>query len=316
MKQYAIEFINILKRYKNITVVSHINPDADTIGTALGLYTWLREQGFQVEVVNLSADIPIRLDYIANFSKIKNRIDFDNSLIISCDCASIDRVGFDMNGRDIVNIDHHMSNTGFGILNIVNDKAVCTSEVAYNLIKEIYPISKDTAVGFYAALISDTQNFTTTNVSGGTFRLASEFVRLGADVEKANKNITLRRSLAYIRILSLALDSIELRYDAKVAIMKITQADMHKTGAKISDTDGLIDYAKSLTTVDIALFFMEQKDAIKVSMRSKDIDISEFSSSFGGGGHRLAGGFSIKGADIETLSIKVLDEIKKRGLII
>jgi len=315
MERYADEFANLIDRYRNITIVSHINPDADTIGTALGLYAWLKEQSKQVEVVNASEDIALHLDYIPYFSKIKRRIDFQESLIISCDCGSIDRLGFDVSGRDIINIDHHASNEQFGMLNIVDSKAVCTSEVMYGLLRHIAPISKDSAIGFYAALISDTLNFTTANMHIGIFELAAELVTLGADIVEASTNMTLRRSLASVRILAIALDSIELSDDGKVAVMKLSEDDMLRAGAKMSDVDGLVDYARSLATVKIGLIFVEEAGRIKVSIRSKDIKISELANEFGGGGHHLAGGFSINGIGIETLSAKVLAEIKHRGLI-
>jgi len=316
MEQYVDEFHEMISGCKNITLISHINPDADTIGTVLGMYAWLKEQGRQVEVVNASEDIALHLDYIPYFSKIKKKIDFEDSLVISCDCGSVDRLGFDVAGRDIINIDHHTSNEQFATLNIVDAKAVCSSQVAYELIRHIAPISRDSAVGFYAALISDTLNFTTANMHNGIFELASELVRLGADIVEATTNMTLRRSLASIRILSIALDSIELLVDGRIATMRLTRDDIYRAGASMSDIDGLVDYARSLVTVSIALIFVEYPDGIKVSIRSKGIDITGLANHFGGGGHQLAGGFCTKKTDIQTLSVKVLEEIKIRGLII
>ncbi len=310
------EFREIIKSYKNITVVSHINPDPDAIGTSLGVYAWLKEQGIQVEVVNMTKDIPIFLDFLPFFSKIKNKIDFEDSLIISCDCGSIDRLGFDVEGRDIINIDHHLTNTEYGILNIVEANAVSSSEVAYKLLKQIGTVSKDSATAFYAALISDTRNFTTNNMHKGIFTIASELVELGANCVEIPKQMINRRSLASLRILGIALESLELHVDGKISILKICQDYLHSSGAKISDLEGIVDYAKSLATVEIAIMFVETPSGVKVSLRSKGIDISGLSSYFGGGGHSVAGGFESKDIKIEEMSSKVLMEIKNRGLII
>ncbi|HIP62399.1 MAG TPA: bifunctional oligoribonuclease/PAP phosphatase NrnA [Sulfurovum sp.] len=315
LQQSAKTFTELISSCKNVTILSHVNPDPDAIGTALGVYAWLKAQGIQVEVVNVTKDIPVYLDFLPFFSKIKRKIDFEDSLIISCDCGSIDRLGFDVSGRDIINIDHHVTNTQFGILNIVDANAVSSSEVAYELLHQIKPISKDTATAFCTALISDTRNFTTSNMHKGIFTIASELVELGADCVYISRQMINRRSLASLRILGIAMDSMELHFNAKIAIMMIHQEDLQRSGAKISDLDGIVDYAKSLATVEIALMFVERQDDVKTSIRSKGVDISGLASYFGGGGHSMAGGFESKEIDIEELSVKVLREIENRRLI-
>ena len=140
----------IIDRYDRVTILTHINPDADTLGTALGIYLILKAEGKQVEVVNQGRNLPKYLDFLPNFSKIKDRIDFKESLIVTCDTGSIDRLGFDLEGYEILNIDHHKSNTHFGTFNVVDSEAVSASEVAYSLFKESYTIGKDTATCFFA----------------------------------------------------------------------------------------------------------------------------------------------------------------------
>ncbi len=312
----ATSFQSLLKKHRQITILSHINPDPDAIGTALGIYSWLKEQKYQVEVVNFSEDIPQFLDFLPHFSKIKRKIDFDDSLIIACDCGSIDRLGFDVEGRTIINIDHHASNKEFGQLNIVNIEAVSSSEVAYQLLKNLYPISQESAIAFYAALVSDTRNFTTNTMHQGIFALASEMVALGVDITEVSQKMLHRRSLASLRILGIALRSLELREDAQIAILMISQEDIKHTGAKMSDLDGVVDYAKSLATVEVALMLVEREDEVKVSIRSKRVDIGAIASAFGGGGHKSAGGFEVRGITLKQLADKVIAEIKQRGLIV
>ena len=204
-------FAVLLRKHRKISILSHVNPDPDAIGTALGVYTWLREQGYQVEVVNASEDIPRFLDFLPYFSKIKQKLDFDDSLIITCDCGSVDRVGMVIEGRDIVNIDHHATNTDFGTLNIVDSHAVASAEVAYQLLKALHPVSQESAVAFYAALVSDTRNFTTNAMHQGVLLLASELVELGVDIAMVSQQMLHRRSLASLRILGIAINSLQLR---------------------------------------------------------------------------------------------------------
>ena len=101
----------------SITILSHINPDADALGTSLGIYHLLQTQhrDKRIEIVNFSKELPRYLDFLPNFHKIKQKMDYDDSLVITCDSGSIDRLGFDLEGREIINIDHHQSNTMYGV---------------------------------------------------------------------------------------------------------------------------------------------------------------------------------------------------------
>ena len=109
------EVQNQIDEAKSITILSHLNPDADALGTALGIYALLTQDKYKkVEIVNASKVLPLYLDFLPNFKKIKHKMEYQNSLIISCDCGSVDRLGFDLSGRTILNIDHHQSNTAYG----------------------------------------------------------------------------------------------------------------------------------------------------------------------------------------------------------
>ncbi len=305
----------LINKYDKITIVTHLNPDADTIGTALGIYTLLKNSGKQVEVVNQGINLPINLDFLPYFSKIKNRINYDNSLIISCDTGSIERLGFDLNERIIINIDHHKSNTNFGLLNIVKSDYVSASHVAYELFKDEYTITKEVATCFYTALVYDTQYFTTSNVSREVFNTASAMISYGIDIDSVVKNLNQRRSLASIRILSSTLNSLELDESGDLSIMVATRDNMLEAGAELLDTVGIVEYGISLVTVKISIILVELDGFIKVSMRSKGIDVSKVAISFGGGGHYNASGFEVSRVTIEELKQSIKQEIKKRGLL-
>ena len=315
MIEVESSFIELIDSYSSITVLSHINPDADAIGTSLALYTWLKQRGHRVEIANKSTDIPRNLKFLINYKKIKNKMDYTDSLIISCDCGSIDRLGFDVSGRDIINIDHHETNTNFGKLNIVDKNAVSSSEVLYRLLYSIGGITKDISTALYTALISDSLNFTTANMPKSIFLLANSLVELGADPVYISSEMINSRSLASIRVLSLALSSLELSSSGKLATIIVNREDLAKSGAIYSDLDGIVDYARSLVTVEIGLMFVEREDDVKVSIRSKSIDISSLANHFGGGGHRNAGGFSMSGVGIAELKKLIIDEIKRKGLL-
>ena len=309
------EFKSLLEQFEKVSIVTHKNPDADTLGTALGIYEILKNEKKEVEVCNWGGILPNYLDFLPHFAKIKRQIDFDKSLIISCDSGSIDLLGFDLSSRVIVNIDHHKSNTNYGTLNIVNEKCASASQVAYEFLKNDFTITKNTATCFYVAMVTDTQNFTTLNVTNRLFNVTSELLSRGVNIAEVNRNLTQRKSLSSLRILSSTLDTLEFYEDAQVASLVATQESFKRTGATVVDTVGIIDYGIALATVKIAIFIMELEQSLKVSMRSNFADVSELAVHFGGGGHRLASGFNIDKMDIKELLNNINKEIKKRGLL-
>ena len=300
------KFVKILDDYESVTVLTHINPDADTIGTALGLASLLRENGKRVEVVNVSANIPKNLDFLRGYEKIKKRVEYKNSLLISCDCGDEKRLGIDISGRELVNIDHHSGNTSYGLLNIVLPHAVSASEVAYRLIKPIIKMNKSAAEAFYTALMSDTRNFTTSSVSAKTFEIALELIKAGANPGYISRMLILRRSLSSLRLLSFALSDLELFENGKIAVIRITKSDIQKTGALPSDLDGIVDYGRSLVTVEVAILIVEYEEEIRVSLRSKEINVQSIAQAFGGGGHINASGFTKKGIDMNELCKEII----------
>lgn len=305
----------LLNKYDKITIVTHLNPDADTIGTALGIYALLKTCGKQVEVVNQDRKLPIHLNFLPHFGKIKAQIDFEQSLIIACDTGSIDRLGFDLSHREILNIDHHKSNTNYGTVNVVEPTFVSASQVAYGLFKDEYVITKEIATCFYTALVADTQYFTTNNVSKEIFTVASELMDYGVNIQEVVSNMKYRRSLASIRLLNRMLSTLELYEDGQIVTMVATKKIMKETGAKMVDTIGVVDHAIALVTAQIAIVLIELEDKIRVSMRSKKVDLSGLAIHFGGGGHKSAAGFEINNITHEVLLEMIKQEIKKIGLL-
>ena len=300
----------------SITILSHLNPDADALGTALGIYALLTQnKSKKVEVVNASTTLPLYLAFLPNFKKIKHKMDYKTSLIISCDCGSIDRLGFDLEDRDIINIDHHHSNTLYGSINVVIPEYASSSQVAFDLFKKIYTVNTSGATCFYTALLSDTRYFTTSSVNEVVFVVAKELVNLGAKIDEIAKNFTQRLPLSALRILEKALASLSLNYDATVATLVVTKEDIKATGATIPDMDGIADYAKSLATVEIAVFAMELDGLIRLSLRSKGVDISKVALSFSGGGHKEAAGFTLKNHTLKEAIEVTLEKINNLQLL-
>jgi phosphoesterase RecJ-like protein len=319
MTEYRFPVLEVkeqLGRFKNITILTHLNPDADTIGTGLGIFNILsKDKTKRVEIVNASNMLPQYLDFLPLFEKIKHKMDFEESLIIACDCGSVDRLGFNLEGREILNIDHHESNQYYGTVNVVIPAYASASQVAYKLFKVLYPVEADAATCFYAALLSDTRYFTTSSVNQEVFEVAKELVGIGAEPTKIAFHFTQRGSLSSLRILEKALGNLNLCCEGKVATLMVTQDDIAASGARMPDMEGIVDHARSLAIVEIALFAVELENGIRISLRSKTVDVSKIAISFGGGGHKVAAGFTIKESELQESIDTILKKIIELGLL-
>ena len=305
------EVKKLIEEAESVSILSHLNPDPDAIGTALGIYNLLKaSKKRRVEVVNASSELPRYLDFLSGFEKVKTKIDYDNSLIIACDCGSIERLGFDLEGRTILNIDHHRSNDRYGTLNVVFPDYASSSQVAYELFKKQYEVSVESAECFYAALLSDTRYFTTSSVTARVFDVAREMVEIGVNPAKVAYHFTQRRSLASFRILQRALNSLKLYSDARIAVLTVTREDIAETGATVPDMDGIVDYARSLATVEVAVFVMELREGIRVSLRSKGVDVNAIAAAFGGGGHKVAAGVTFEAGNLQQIIDTIVSKIK------
>lgn len=316
-KELPFEDVRVkIEEAKSITILSHLNPDADTLGTALGIYALLtKDKSKKIEVVNASNALPLYLDFLPNLKKIKHKMDYTDSLIISCDCGSVDRLGFDLTDREILNIDHHHSNTGYGVINVIVPEYASASQVAYALFDRLYEVDAEASTCFYAALLSDTRYFTTSSVNEEVFSVAKDLVNKGAKPDKIAYHFTQRRSLASVRILEKALASLSLYQEAKIAVLFVTREEIVASGAKVSDMEGIVDYARSLATVEVALFAMELKEGIRISLRSKKVDVSQVALAFNGGGHKVAAGFTLTQCNLQQSIDRILEKINELGLM-
>jgi len=310
------EVQQIIDRYDRITIITYIKPDADTIATALGIYGVLKNLGKKVELVNPDRNPPVQLDFLPYYSKIKDQINYDQSLIISCAVENIDQLGFDLSQRDIINIDYHMSNTHFGTLNLVDSDVVSLSQVVYELFRNDQTITKDIATCLYTALVSDTQYFTIQNLSERVLDIASEMISFGVDSRAVHYNLKQRQSLASLRILTSTLRSLELHCAGRLAILNASREKILEAGANLSDMAGIIEHAISLATVEIAILLIQIDDRfIRVSFRSKKIDVLGLATHLGGAGDTNTSGFERENTTMEHLKILIKKEIKERGLL-
>ena len=314
-----VKKINIAK---TILIVSHKNPDGDTLGANFGLALSLIEKGKNV-ISYCDSSIPFEYRFL-----LKDRISFTNRIdtineffdvIIFVDCGDQYRTLFFDKIRNlskcIINIDHHKTNSNFGDINLVKYDESSTGEIIFDLLIEgNLPVNKDIAECLYTAIITDTGSFRYSNTTEKTFITASNLMKYGINSWDISEKIYENKPLKRIFIMKEALNSLVISENKKVAIMVIKKELLKKYSATSEDTDGLVNIGRSIQGVEFSIFIREEDNGCKISFRSKgNLDVAGFAKEIGGGGHKNAAGAFIK-EPLKVAENKIMEIIKKHGL--
>lgn len=296
---------------KSLTLLTHVNPDADTLGSALGMYHVLKHMGKKVHIFNATR-LPYNLDFLPGITKVRDTLQ-EAECYISFDAGSFDRLGIKNECSPLINIDHHATNTRYGTYNIIDPEAAATAQVVYDFCKANGArIPKESALCFYTALVDDCGFFKYESVDARVFEFAKELCEAGAEPEYVAQMLTMREPLAKLRLIQKVLATLELKINAKVAIVYLTQKMLAETGGTKEMADDALNMARSLATVEVAVLMREEEDGrIKVSLRSKStVDVGSIAVRFGGGGHKRAAGFTSDLHDFATVVQQVLEVLK------
>jgi len=315
------KIISHLQNSKSILVVSHANPDGDAIGSLIAMGLSLKAISKKTTLYNESA-IPAVYRFLPAVNSVVREFgnrNFDTAVIL--DCSDLERIGeaVSMVRRIpvIINIDHHVTNVGFGDLQLIDTSACATAEIVYRLIKQLsVSIDENIATSIYTGILTDTGSFRFSNTNKAAFAICEEMMALGVDPYKIAQRVYGTYSLGRIKLLNLALDSIEISYNGRLSIMTLTQNMLKKTRTQSEDVDGLINYARRIEDVKVAALIQEYQNGdgtsetcgnYHVSLRSDGtIDVAEIASSFGGGGHSSAAGFNIE-STLTDLKLKIFN---------
>jgi phosphoesterase RecJ-like protein len=320
------QIVNQLKRSERIFVASHESPDGDAIGSLLGTYLVLRDLGCRVECYN-----PSPIPAVYRFLPGVDAITRDPAAAEGCDaavvldCGNLDRIGAASSRvaamSTVINIDHHVTNTKFGTHRLIDTDACATAAIIYRLVRKTeLPLSQDAATCLYTGILTDTGSFRFSNTNREVFAICDNLTAMGVDPYAVAQHVYGTYSLGRIKLLNLALDSIELSPNGRMSIMTLTQKMLRDTRTHPEDADGLINYARRIEDVKVAALIHElaandgnwlaAKDVRRnyhVSLRSDGcVDVAEIAMSFGGGGHANASGFSIE-STLKELKTTILD---------
>ncbi|MBQ6005858.1 MAG: bifunctional oligoribonuclease/PAP phosphatase NrnA [Selenomonadaceae bacterium] len=296
-----------IKTTNKILITAHVQPDGDAIGSTLATMQMLRSLGKTAQVF-IDDSVRKNLHALPHFEEIRrpSAEKFDADLLLILD-TSPDRIGnvSKLTDAPILNIDHHVTNKGDGYELCVDTEAAATCEIIFRLSKELdVEITPDIATCLYTGIATDTGFFQFSNTRAETLAIASKLITYGVSPHFISEQLE-KKSLAEVRGLSAALNSLKMFYDDKVAGMILD----HETAKKFDSTEGFIDEIRVIETVDVAFLITEKAPNVcRVSMRSKGVDVSKIADKLGGGGHIRAAGCTLKTtlADAEKILVEAI----------
>ncbi len=332
MKQIGSPGTDIFKTAGNFIITSHSHPDGDAIGSVIGLGLALRDLDKDVAII-LEEPLPDSYRFLPGSGIVlaggRSAVDLPRFACgIVLDCTSLERVGKEVakileRCESLINIDHHISNTRFGAVNVVDAEASATGEVLYLLMSGLdIGISHKVATNLYTAIVTDTGFFKFQNTTSRCHLTASMLLELGADRRLVHNCLNEQKTLSSLRLLEKGLSTLTLEQDGQIAWIALTRRSFEETGCGLEESENFINYPKSIAGVEVGILFKEIDDhEIRVGFRSKSFaDVNYLAGRFGGGGHEKAAGCTVRGTlpEVEALVIKAtkeyLDERREAGL--
>ncbi len=289
---------------RRIAVIGHARPDGDCIGSQVALARVLAALGFDVVCINADA-IPRRLQFLVKemaFLRTDEVVNApDDRAAIFVDCADHARAGERLKVRfpaPVAVVDHHLSNVGFATANLVDSASAATCEILAGVFFDNnLPVDAQTAQALYTGILTDTGQFRFNSTSRRCFVLAGELVARGAQPSEAGYQLYERETEGKLRLLQHFLASLRLECAGRVCVGTLAPGIFEETGTSVEDTEGLVDYARSIDGVDIGALIEEKTDGtVKASLRAKQpaYRVDLVAAQFNGGGHACAAGLNLK----------------------
>jgi len=296
-------FVDLVRRHKRFVLTTHIRPDGDGLGSMLALADVLEAPPLSKTVrMTVASALPPRYDFLDPARRIR-RFEPPGDLYRDADAAMVLDTGtwnqlgdFGALLRSLpiakAVIDHHLTQDDLGALRLVDTTAEATGRLVHEAILALGgPMPASAAHCLFIALAMDTGWFRHTNTTPATFTLAADLVRAGARATESYESLFEHNTLGRLKLMGLVLSRLQVTQGGRVAYTEICRDDYAATGALPQDSEDLINYTRSLAGVEVGLLFMEQpRGGVKVSFRSRHVDVAQLAERFGGGGHRLASG--------------------------
>lgn len=304
----------------HVLVLSHERPDGDAVGSCVALASMLRARGHMVDIV-LPDTPPRKFRFLSGFDEISRPSDVHTSngtVAFALDAADEGRLadGAELfRGASVrIVLDHHTSNTGFGDINWIDERASSVGEMLFRLSNTLsWRMPPEAREAIYVAILTDTGRFTFGNTTARALAAAAMLVRSGVDPEGIAENVYGRRTLGEWQLESRARESLRLELGGKLAIMQLSAADFEQTGTTPAAANDLAALTRTLDGVHMGLFLYEIDGGTKTKVgvrTTKAVDANRFATLMGGGGHKQAAGFTLEGS-LEVSRKRLLKEAER-----
>ncbi len=310
------EGVEVLKTAKKVMVVSHLNPDGDTLGCMLALGLALMQKGKQVSLVCQDA-VPTRYQFLPGSELVRSECREKVDVAVAVDCGGVRQLGTSkqafFKARTTLQVDHHDFGDPFGKIQIVDPEASAVGEIIYHLIEALkVEITPAIATCLLTSIIVDTGAFRFSNIRAKTFEICAQLAKKGVDLQHLIEGCYWVKSRSMALLSSHAMLSAKFSKDGSIAWAMVSQAAIRRYGAGLSDADSVADDLRSIENVKIAALFREtDRGHYRVSLRSKKgVQVALVAQRFGGGGHHNSAGCSITKSVSEMKKLlKALEEL-------
>jgi phosphoesterase RecJ-like protein len=312
------QIVEAFRAHQSFTIMSHIRPDGDALGTIIALGMALRAVGKEVTLWNEDG-VAEKFHYLPGWEMVSKppAEPVDVEVAVALDTASQLRLGTALtaikSAKLWINIDHHVSNEGYGDLAYIDATAPATGQILYEVIDFAgFPLTTEIAENLFAAISTDTGSFQYPNTTARTYEIGAALIRAGVNVGALSQKMYESYPPRRVYLLRGLLNVMKLSCDGRVASFVLTQQMIDELGVEPEDNEGLIDTIRAIDGVIVAAFIEElaSEGKVRISLRSKDarVDVCKIAQQFRGGGHTLAAGARFRG-EVHEVEAKVLAAI-------
>jgi bifunctional oligoribonuclease and PAP phosphatase NrnA len=311
-----------LRGASSVALACHVSPDGDALGSMLGLFHVLRHS-----TIDCVASFPTPFVVAPHYRKLPgldrltppHEFPSEPDVMVTFDCGSLGRLG-DLEqpakaARELIVIDHHISNDRYGSINVIDVDAAASGTLVRRLVDHLgLPLNHDAAVCLYTALVCDTGRFQYDSTTPEVFDMARELVAYDVPVSDVSRTLFEEHRFAYMQLLGSVLGSAHLVPDRRFVWTAVTQDDLKEFQVTIEEVEGLIDILRRTREADVSCVVKEEADGtVRVSLRSLgSVDVRSIAEAEGGGGHRLAAGFT-SGDDIDEVVERIQRKLPVAG---
>src|SRR5450631_777385 len=299
---------------ERIALACHVTPDGDALGSMLGLFHVLRTTRADV-VASFPSPFVVAPHYreLPGLELLTKPDDFPRTpdVMVTFDCGSLARLG-DLEGpataaRELIVLDHHISNDRYGTVNVIEPDAAASGWVVHRLIDDLgLPLNRDAAVCLYTAIVCDTGRFQYDTTTPEVFDLARRLTEFDIPVARLSRSLFEEHRFQYLQLLADALSHAELVREQQFVWTAVTQAMLGYHDVTMDEVEGLIDILRRTQEAEVTCVLKEEPDGpVRVSLRSLGaVDVRRIAEAHGGGGHRYAAGFTSE-LDIPTTVARI-----------